>query len=184
VQVPLIHALVGEQDIRKMGGLARLLPFTFTAMLTGSLSLAGFPFLTGFYSKDFILLSAFIQYTFVGRVAFILGVVTAFLTAFYSFRLLYYVFFSTPRFSENTQEKIHESSFLICLPLFFLSICSIFFGYILKDSFVNIGTDFWQNSLYIRYNITISITLSFYFSNKVYTYSRFCKCITSCISLF
>lgn len=148
----VIHALLGEQDIRKMGGLAKILPFTFVAMLTGSLSLAGFPFLTGYYSKDFILLSTFLQYTFVGRIAFLLGIITAFLTAFYSFRLLYNVFYSIPRFKATTQERIHESSVFISLPLFVLSICSIFFGFLFKDSFVNIGTDFWQNTLYIRYN--------------------------------
>lgn len=180
----VIHALLGEQDIRKMGGLAKILPFTFVAMLTGSLSLAGFPFLTGYYSKDFILLSTFLQYTFVGRIAFLLGIITAFLTAFYSFRLLYNVFYSIPRFKATTQERIHESSVFISLPLFVLSICSIFFGFLFKDSFVNIGTDFWQNTLYIRYNHYFFFILSFCFSYKIYTGSKFFKCNIVSLSLF
>lgn len=146
----VIHALAGEQDIRRMGGLSILLPFSFIAILTGSLSLSGFPFLTGYYSKDVIILATMLSGNYVIRIAFVLSVITAFLTAFYSFRLLYYVFLTTPKYTIKTITKIQENDMLINIPLVVLSICSIFLGYFFMDSFINYGTDFWQNSIYLR----------------------------------
>jgi proton-translocating NADH-quinone oxidoreductase chain L len=92
----VIHAVGDEQDMRKMGGLAKILPFTYGMMLIGSLSLMGMPFLTGFYSKDVILEVAYGSYTNAGHFAYVLGSMAAFLTAFYSFRLLYLTFLSKP----------------------------------------------------------------------------------------
>ena len=89
----VIHSLFDEQDMRKMGGLVNLLPFTYFVMLVGSLSLMGFPFLTGFYSKDIILELSFATYTFKGFFAYYLGLISACFTSFYSFRLLYLTFF-------------------------------------------------------------------------------------------
>src|SRR3989338_2795459 len=88
----VIHALADEQDMRKMGGLVKLLPYTYIMMLIGSLSLMGFPFLTGFYSKDVILELTYSKYTFSGNFAYCLGLISAFFTSFYSFRLLYLTF--------------------------------------------------------------------------------------------
>ena len=88
----VIHAMMDEQDIRRMGGLAKLLPLTYVLMLTGSLSLLGFPFLTGFYSKDVILELSFAHYTVSGLFAYWLGTVSVFFTAFYSCRLLHLTF--------------------------------------------------------------------------------------------
>jgi len=88
----VIHALSDEQDMRKMGGLLKVLPFTYIMMLIGSLSLMGFPFLTGFYSKDVILELTYSKYTFSGNFAYYLGLISAFFTSFYSFRLLYLAF--------------------------------------------------------------------------------------------
>lgn len=84
----IIHAVSNEQDVRKMGGLAQVLPVTYSLMLIGTMSLVGFPFLTGFYSKDSILEIAFVSFTFVGLFAYWFGTLSVFLTAFYSFRLL------------------------------------------------------------------------------------------------
>jgi NADH-ubiquinone oxidoreductase chain 5 len=88
----VIHALNDEQDMRKMGGLIKILPYTYIMILIGSLSLMGFPFLTGFYSKDVILELAYSKYTIMGSFSYYLGLVSAFFTAFYSFRVLYLTF--------------------------------------------------------------------------------------------
>ncbi|KAH7917288.1 NADH dehydrogenase subunit 5, partial [Leucogyrophana mollusca] len=92
----VIHSFADEQDVRKMGGLINFLPFTYTAMLVGSLSLLATPWLTGFYSKDLIIELAYGQYSFTGMYAYILGSLTAGLTAFYSFRLISLVFLTVP----------------------------------------------------------------------------------------
>src|SRR5271156_1631992 len=88
----VIHSFADQQDIRRMGGLFKFLPFTYSVMLVGTLSLLATPFLTGFYSKDLILELAYGQYSFSGMYAFILGSITAGITAFYSFRLISLVF--------------------------------------------------------------------------------------------
>lgn len=88
----VIHAMSDEQDIRKMGGLRRILPFTYIMFLIGSLSLMGFPFLTGFYSKDLILEISFASFSETGHFAYWLGTIGAFFTAFYSTRLLFFAF--------------------------------------------------------------------------------------------
>jgi NADH-ubiquinone oxidoreductase chain 5 len=88
----IIHAMADEQDMRKMGGLINVLPYTYVMVLIGSLALMGFPFLTGFYSKDIILELAFAKYTFTGNFAYWLGLISAFFTSFYSFRVIYLTF--------------------------------------------------------------------------------------------
>lgn len=89
----VIHAIHDEQDLRKMGGLKSLLPFSYATFLIGSLALVGFPFLSGFFSKDAILEVAYSKYTIVGHFAYFLGTFAAFFTAFYSTRLVFLVFF-------------------------------------------------------------------------------------------
>jgi len=106
----IIHALGDEQDMRKMGGLRKTLPFSYAIMLIGSLALIGFPFLAGFYSKDVILELSFAKYTIYGHFSFILGTLAAFCTAFYSIRLLYLVFLSNPNGSKNIISNAHEGS--------------------------------------------------------------------------
>nr|YP_007890615.1 NADH dehydrogenase subunit 5 [Jakoba bahamiensis]AGH24109.1 NADH dehydrogenase subunit 5 [Jakoba bahamiensis] len=148
----VIHALSDEQDMRRMGGLARLIPLTYSMMLIGSLSLMGFPFLTGFYSKDVILEVAFAKYSVSGTFAHWLGTISAFFTAFYSFRLIYLTFLSNPNSSKKVLEHSHESSILMTLPLMILAFGSIFVGYLMKDMFIGFGTSFWGNSLYTHPN--------------------------------
>lgn len=92
----VIHAVADEQDIRQMGGLKNLVPFTYSTMVIGSLALIGFPFLAGFYSKDLILEAAFSKYTSTSYFCYFLGTVGAFFTAFYSMRLVYLTFISKP----------------------------------------------------------------------------------------
>jgi NADH-ubiquinone oxidoreductase chain 5 len=148
----VIHSFQDQQDIRKMGGLIKFLPFTYSVMLVGSLSLLATPFLTGFYSKDLILELAFSQYKFNGLYAYILGSLTAGITAFYSLRLLSLVFFSFPNANKISYFKTHEANFNVILPLLLLSLASIFVGFICKDLFVGIGTDFFANAIFIHPN--------------------------------
>jgi len=105
----IIHAMSDEQDMRKMGGLVKILPFTYATVVTGSLALMGFPFLTGFYSKDVILEVAFGSFVFEGRFVHTLGYLAAFFTAFYSTRLVVLTFLFPPQGSRHFFEHAHES---------------------------------------------------------------------------
>jgi NADH-ubiquinone oxidoreductase chain 5 len=148
----VIHSFADEQDIRKMGGLIKFLPFTYTIMLVGSLSLLATPWLTGFYSKDLIIELAYGQYSFSGIYAYILGSLTAGLTAFYSFRLISLVFLTVPNGIKNVYLNSHESNFAVVIPLFILALFSIFFGFVFSDLFVGVGSDFFANSIFINPN--------------------------------
>lgn len=144
----LIHGLSDEQDIRKIGGLRRILPFTYAIISIGSFSLIGLPFLTGFYSKDSILEGAYAQYSTVSHFAYYCGSFAAFFTGFYSLRLLCLCFLSKPNGYRPVIVNAHESSILIALPLGVLAIPSIFCGYFAKDLFIGLGSPFWANSLF------------------------------------
>lgn len=145
----VIHALGDEQDIRRIGGLVHLLPFTYVVMLIGSLSLVGFPFLTGFYSKDLILELVSTTYSVPGSFVYWIGSLAVLFTAFYSFRLLFLTFLNDPNISKVRATQIHESPFLIMFPLIILVFGSIFIGYLIKEIMVGIGTDFWGASLFV-----------------------------------
>lgn len=144
----VIHARADEQDRRKRGGLRRMLPFTYTAMLIGSFALRGFPFLTGFYSKDVILELAYGSFLIEGRFVHTLGSFAAFFTAYYSTRLLVLTFLRPANGFRASYEHAHESAFARALPLFLLSFASIFIGYLTRDRRIGLGTDFWGNSLF------------------------------------
>ena len=145
----IIHSLSNEQDMRKYGALASLLPFTSVMLLIGSLSLMGFPFLTGFYSKDLILELAFTKYTVEGSFAYIFGLITAFFTSYYSFRVFYMTFLEKNKSFRTVMSHIHELPLNMAIALMILSLGSIFFGYFAKDFFVGLGTDFWNHSIFI-----------------------------------
>ena len=145
----VIHALADEQDMRKMGGLLHLLPFTYSMMLIGSLSLMGFPFLTGFYSKDLILEWTFAQFSVNSLFAYWLGAISAFFTAFYSLRVICLTFLRKPSNTKINLLHVHEAPLNMAAPLLFLSFFSIFIGYFLKDMFVGLGTNFWGNSIFV-----------------------------------
>ena len=146
----VIHAVADEQDMRKMGGLRYLVPFTYSLMTIGSLALIGFPFLTGFYSKDLILEVAYGKFTIVGHFSYYLGTLGAFLTAFYSTRLTYLTFLSKPNGFKAVICKAYDSSYQICIALGCLAIPSIFIGYYTKDMIVGLGTDFWGSSIFVH----------------------------------
>jgi len=143
----VIHALHDEQDMRKMGGLINILPLTSVLFLIGSLALMGFPFLTGFYSKDILIETAFAKFSFSGRFAHWLASLSAFFTAFYSFRLYYLTFLTKTNRPKATIEHRHDAPTLMAIPLIILAIPSIFIGYLSRDIFVGLGTDFFQNSI-------------------------------------
>jgi len=145
----VIHAVADQQDMRQLGGLRKFLPFTYSAMLIGSLSLMGFPFLTGFYSKDVILEVAFASYSVSGTFAHWLGCISAFFTSFYSFRLIYNTFIKDTNIPRSVFEHVHDAPLAIGLPLFILSYASIFVGYLTRDMMIGLGTNFWNNSLAI-----------------------------------
>ena len=146
----VIHAMSDEQDLRNMGGIWRKVPVTYVMMWVGSLALAGFPFFAGFYSKDMILEAAFAAHTNVGNMAFWLGCAAAFLTAFYSWRLLIIAFHGKPRASAEVMSHVHESPLVMTLPLFVLAVGAVFSGWLGYELFV--GHDmavFWGDSIFI-----------------------------------
>ena len=112
----VIHAMSDEQDIRRMGGIWAKIPVTYAVMWIGSLALAGIPFFAGYYSKDAILEAAFASHSLVGGYAFLCGILAAFLTAFYSWRLLILTFHGEPRADHHTMEHVHESPLVMLVP--------------------------------------------------------------------
>ena len=124
----VIHAMHHEQNIQKMGGIWKKIPITYAMMWIGSLALAGFPPFAGFYSKDVILEAAYMSHSPFGKLAFGLGITAAFLTAFYSWRLLFLTFHGKSRADHHTLDHAHESPPSMLIPLFVLAFGSIFSG--------------------------------------------------------
>jgi len=157
----VIHSMSGEQDIRRFGRLIKFIPFTYSMMLLGFLALAGFPFLSGFYSKDLILEISFSKHSVESIFSYWLGSISAGLTAFYSFRVLYYTFWVKGNFFKYYLQNIHELPKNMAFALTILSIGSLFSGYLLKDGFVGIGSCFWGNSIFkLEFN-TVGLDLEF-----------------------
>jgi NADH-ubiquinone oxidoreductase chain 5 len=157
----IIHAMSDEQDMRRLGGLTQLLPVTYSVILIGSLALMGFPFLTGFYSKDVILELAYSKYTILGTFAHWLGTISAFFTAFYSFRLIYLTFIGTANGYKQSYQHAHEAPFSMKFPLIFLAICSIFIGYISRDFIIGLGTNTFNTAVFIHPTNLINIDAEF-----------------------
>lgn len=134
----VIHAMSGEQDMRKMGGIWKKIPLTYAMMWIGSLALAGFPFLSGFYSKDLILEAEWASGTPWGHFAFYIGVLAACMTAFYSWRLLIMTFHGKPRADHHVMDHVHESPAVMMVPLFVLAVGAIFAGSVLYGGFAGV----------------------------------------------
>ena len=176
----VIHAFKNEQDIRNMGGVRKKLPYTYVFMLLGTLALTGFPFLSGFYSKDAIIEFAYLKNTSLGNYAASIGILTAFLTSIYSWRLLFKTFHGPYNNKKISIDDTHESPLVMLIPLIFLSIGAIFSGYVFKDTFIGSHSyEFWQGSILflneIKHNsiplwfllitpilVLVSIPISFY----------------------
>ena len=147
----VIHAVADNQDFRKYGGLREYLPLTYSVMLIASLSLVAVPFMTGFYSKDFILESAFGQYYLSSVIVYFISTIGAMFTTLYSAKVLYLTFLTNPQGPLVNYKHAHEGDLFMTLPLVILAIFSIFFGYLTKDIFIGLGTDFFSdNSLFIH----------------------------------
>jgi len=137
----VIHALMDEQDIRKMGGLINLLPFSYFCMFVGSIALIGTPFLTGFYSKEGILALSYSGSSALNFSIYLLGLLAAILSILYSLRLLFFTFFTAPNAFRQNILNLHEAPLLMAIPMFFLLCGSIFFGFFTQDFFVGAGTN-------------------------------------------
>jgi NADH-ubiquinone oxidoreductase chain 5 len=150
----VIHAVADNQDFRKYGGLISYLPLTYSVMLIASLSLVAFPYMTGFYSKDFIIESAFGKYYISSIAVYYIAVIGAMFTTLYSVKVLYLTFLSNPNgpiVNYKQAHAAHDSDIYMSLPLIILAVFSIFFGYITKDLFIGLGSDFFSdNSIYIH----------------------------------
>jgi NADH-ubiquinone oxidoreductase chain 5 len=151
----VIHAVSDNQDFRKYGGLRPFLPLTYSVMLIASLSLVAFPFMTGFYSKDFILESAYGQFYFIATIG-------AMFTTLYSVKVLYLTFLTNPNGPLINYKNAHEGDIFMSLPLIILAVFSIFFGYITKDMFIGLGSAFFSdNSLFIHPSHEIMLDTEF-----------------------
>ena len=147
----VIHAVSDNQDFRRYGGLRIFLPLTYSVMLIASLSLVAFPFMTGFYSKDFILESAYGQFCLSSIIVYFIAVIAAAFTTLYSVKVLYLTFLTNPNGPLINYKQANEGDIYMSLPLIILSLFSIFFGYLAKDIFIGIGTGFFNdNSLFIN----------------------------------
>ena len=158
----VIHAVADNQDFRKYGGLRVFLPLTYSVMLIASLSLIAFPFMTGFYSKDLILESAYGQFLFSSCVVYFIATVGAVFTTLYSVKVLYLTFLTNPNGPLINYKQAHEGDIFMSIPLIILAIFSIFFGYITKDIFVGLGSGFFSdNSLFVHPSHEIMLDTEF-----------------------
>ena len=144
----VIHAVGGEQDMRHMGGLRTRIPLTYWMMVIGTLALTGFPLTAGWYSKDAIVEAAFAGTTAFADYAFVLVVVAALMTAFYSWRLIFMTFHGNPRASAEVMSHVHESPLVMMAPLYILAAGAVFAGMIFYGSFIGEANGaFWRQAL-------------------------------------
>ena len=149
----VIHAMHHEQDMRKMGALFKKIPFTATMMWIGSLAIIGFPYLSGYYSKESILENAYYASNGIAYFAYVVGILTALLTAFYSWRLLFLTFHGDSRSDIKTYEHAHESPYVMTIPLLILAIGSIFSGVFFADYFIGYyKKEFWDSAIILSEN--------------------------------
>ena len=144
----VIHSFNNQQDINQMGGVWKKLPLTYSLMIIGTLALTGFPLLSGFYSKDAIIEFAYLHGTSVGYMAAIVGILTAFLTSIYSWRLIFKTFHGKYNNKDIEINKIHESPYVMTVPLIVLAIGSIVVGFVFKNLFLDFD-NFWKNSIFL-----------------------------------
>jgi len=149
----VIHSFNDEQDIRSMGGVWKRLPYTYALMIIGTLALTGFPFLSGYYSKEAIIEFAYLKGTTVGYFSVTVGIFTALLTALYSWRLIFKTFHGKYNNKKNNLSTIQESSLTMLVPTSLLAIGAITVGLLFKDIFIGNNTEFWSNSILFLNNL-------------------------------
>jgi NADH-ubiquinone oxidoreductase chain 5 len=146
----IIHSVSDNQDFRKYGGLIPFLPLTYSVMIIGSLSLVAFPFMTGFYSKDLILESAYGRFNYAGTVVYYIATIGAMFTALYSIKVIWLTFLANPAGPQVNYKNAHEGDIYMSLPLIVLAIFTIYIGYLTKDIFIGLGSNFFNdNGLFI-----------------------------------
>ena len=145
----IIHSFKDEQNITKMGGVWKKMPYTWILMIIGTLALTGFPFLSGFYSKDAIIEFAYLKGSSIGYWAAFIGIFTALLTAIYSWRLIFKTFHGNYKNKDLKIETMHESPYIMIIPLIILAIGSVLAGILFKDLFIGYNSSeyFWQDSI-------------------------------------
>ena len=143
----VIHSFNEEQDIRFMGGVWKKIPYTYSLMIIGTLALTGFPFLSGYYSKEAIIEFAYLKDNTVGYFAVLIGIFTALLTAAYSWRLIFKTFHGTYSNTENNLSSIKESSLIMLVPSSILAIGAIIIGFLFKKIFIGHDTNYWNDSI-------------------------------------
>jgi NADH-quinone oxidoreductase subunit L len=145
----VIHSFKDEQDINQMGAVYKKLPYTWILMIIGTLALTGFPFLSGFYSKDAIIEFAYLRGNTVGYYAAGVGILTALLTSIYSWRLIFKTFHGSYNNKKLKIEEMHESPLVMLIPLIVLAVGAIFAGFLFKDLFIGHGgeNNFWGESI-------------------------------------
>jgi len=143
----VIHSFNEEQDIRSMGGVWKKIPYTYALMIIGTLALTGFPFLSGYYSKDAIIEFAYLKGSTVGYYAAAVGIFTALLTAIYSWRLIFKTFHGKYNNKKNNLSSIQESPLTMLIPSCLLAIGAIITGILLKEMFIGSDTQFWSSSI-------------------------------------
>jgi NADH-ubiquinone oxidoreductase chain 5 len=164
----VIHAVADNQDFRKYGGLIGFLPLSYSIMLIASLSLVAFPYMTGFYSKDLILESAYGEYSLTSIIVYFIACIGAMFTTLYSVKVLFITFLSNPNgpivnYRFETSKVAHEGDIFMSTPLIILAIFSIFFGYISKDIFIGLGSDFFSdNGIFIHPKHEIMLNTEFF----------------------
>ena len=149
----VIHSFNDEQDIRSMGGVWKKIPYTYALMVIGTLALTGFPFLSGYYSKDAIIEFAYLKGSSIGYCASAIGIFTALLTAVYSWRLIFKTFHGKYNNKENNLNSIQESPLTMLIPSFLLAIGAIITGILFKEIFIGHNSQFWNNSILFLYSI-------------------------------
>ena len=177
----VIHSFHDEQDVRSMGGVWKKIPYTYILMLIGTLALTGFPFLSGYYSKDAIIEFAYLKGNKIGYYVAAVGIFTALLTAIYSWRLIFKTFHGKYNNKDNNITKIHESPLTMLIPSFLLAIGAISAGFLFKNIFIGHDSmQFWNSSILFlksaQYNhppiwlliitpliVTVAIPISYYF---------------------
>ena len=150
----VIHALHHEQNLFKMGGVRAVLPITYAFMWIGSLALVGVPPFAGFFSKDFILEASFMSGTETGMALYLMGTIAAFMTAFYSFRVLFLAFHGEHRGEKKVLDEAHESPLLMTIPMAVLAVGAVAAGWLAKPM---THTDWWNGAIVIFEDVHVGV---------------------------
>ena len=181
----VIHSFQNEQDIKNMGGVWRKLPFTYLMMIIGTLALTGFPFLSGFYSKDAIIEFAYLEKGSLSNYAAAIGIITAIFTSIYSWRLIFLTFHGSFNNNKLNIKDLHESPLVMLIPLFLLSVGALFSGMFFKEIFIGAESSqlFWKDSIMFLEPLSkdhpplwfLLLTPSFVFISIPFSYYLFLK---------